>query len=63
MSKYLVDLPGLGIHNRFHLKFDEHTCLDLVMGPFDDRVLNLRCPSKIPYGLETLALFSVSHYF
>lgn len=48
LSRYLVTEPGLGVHDRFHLRLDELTSVDLISVPFADRVFNLRAPSEIP---------------
>ena len=48
VSHFFVAEPGLGIHTRFHLLFDEDTSIKVVSARFVDRVFNLRTPSDLP---------------
>lgn len=54
VSRYLVAEPGYGIHQSFHLRFDELTGVELSEDPFVDRVYNLRIPAEIPTCLTYL---------
>lgn len=51
VSRYSVAEPGMGVHHRFHIRFDELTSVDVVPKPFVDRVFNLRGPAEVPASL------------
>lgn len=48
VSHFNVVRPGFGLHNRFHLLFDESTTFALMYEPFVERVVNLRAPTDMP---------------
>lgn len=53
-SRYLVAEPGFGVHDRFHIRLDEHSTVNLMSEPFVDRVFNLCSPNEIPRSPTSL---------